>query len=172
MLETISGALLILLLRMTDVSIGTFRTIMVVQAKKYLAGFLGFLEVLIWIFAMRFIFQNLDNVYNLIGYALGFGIGNILGITLEEKLALGYVQVNILSINLAEKIADELRKAKFGVTMLPVEGGSGKMSLIVILIRRRDLKKAKNLIESIDSKCFMTVQHSRPYRGFIHGARK
>ena len=157
---------------MVDVSLGTFRTIMVVQAKKYLAGVLGFIEVLIWIFAMRFIFQNLDNTYNLIGYALGFALGNVIGIALEEKLALGYVQVNILSLYYAEKIADELRKARFGVTMLPVEGGSGGMSLIVILIRRRDLKSAKKIIEGLDPKCFITVQHSRPYRGFIHGSRK
>jgi uncharacterized protein YebE (UPF0316 family) len=172
MLDYILGALLIMGLRMMDVSLGTFRTIMVVQAKKYLAAGIGFFEVLIWIFAMRYIFQHLDNTYNMIGYALGFAIGNIIGISLEEKVALGYVQVNIISLHFAEKIADELRKANFGVTILPAEGGSGGMSLIVILIRRRDLPKAKKIIEEIDKKCFITVQHSRPYRGFIHASRK
>jgi len=171
-MEQILGALLIMGLRMIDVSLGTFRTIMVVQAKKYLAASIGFLEVLIWIFAMRYIFQNMDNTYNLIGYALGFGLGNIVGITLEEKIALGYVQVNIISLYFADKIADELRKAEFAVTILPAEGGSGGMSLLVIIIRRRDLKDAKKIIETIDNECFITVQHSRPYRGFIHGARK
>ncbi len=121
---------------------------------------------------MRYIFQNLDNTYNLIGYALGFALGNIVGITLEEKIALGYVQLNIISLYYAEKIADELRKAKFGVTILPAEGGSGGMSLLIALIKRRDLKSAKKIIDSIDEKCFLTIQHSRPYRGFIHGSRK
>jgi uncharacterized protein YebE (UPF0316 family) len=171
-MENILGAILIMGLRMIDVSLGTFRTIMVVQAKKYLAASIGFFEVLIWIFAMRYIFQNLDNTYNLIGYALGFSLGNILGIALEEKIALGYVQVNIISLYYAEKIADELRRAKFGVTILPAEGGSGGMSLLVIIIRRRDLKSAKKIIDAIDKKSFLTIQHSRPYRGFIHGARK
>ena len=171
-MENIVGALLIMGLRMVDVSLGTFRTIMVVQAKKYLAGSIGFVEVLIWIFAMRYIFQNLDNTYNLIGYALGFSIGNILGIFLEEKVAMGYVQVNIISLRFADKMANELRKANFGVTILPAEGGTGGMSLIVILIRRRDLPSAKQIIDSIDKKSFLTIQHSRPYRGFIHGTRK
>jgi uncharacterized membrane-anchored protein YitT (DUF2179 family) len=72
----------------------------------------------------------------------------------------------------AEKIAEALRKAKFGVTILPAEGGSGGMSLLVIIIRRRDLKNAKKIIDEIDKKSFVTVQHSRPYRGFIHGSRK
>jgi uncharacterized protein YebE (UPF0316 family) len=171
-MENILGAMIIMGLRMIDVSLGTFRTIMVVQAKKYLAGAIGFVEVLIWIFAMRYIFQNLDNTYNLIGYALGFSIGNILGIYLEEKVAMGYVQVNIISLRFADKMANELRKANFGVTILPAEGGTGGMSLIVILIRRRDLPSAKQIIDSIDKKSFLTIQHSRPYRGFIHGTRK
>ena len=171
-MEQIFGALLIMVLRMFDVSLGTFRTILVVQAKKYFAAGVGFLEVLIWIFAMRYVFNNIDNTFNLFGYALGFSLGNIIGITLEEKVALGYVQVNIISMHFAEQIANELRKAKFGVTILPSEGGSGGMSLIVILIRRRDLPKAKKIIDAIDHKSFMTVQHSRPYRGFIHGSRK
>lgn len=171
-MENILGALLIMFLRMADVSFGTFRVIMVVQAKKYLAASIGFFEVLIWIFAMRYIFQNLDNTYNLIGYALGFSLGNILGIALEEKIAIGYVQVNIISLHYAEKIANALRKAKFGVTILPAEGGTGGMSLLVILIRRRDMPSAKRIIDSIDEKSFITIQHSRPYRGFIHGARK
>jgi uncharacterized protein YebE (UPF0316 family) len=170
--EQILGALLILVLRLFDVSLGTFRTILVVQGKKYLAASIGFFEVLIWIFAMRYIFQNLDNTYNLIGYALGFALGNIAGITLEEKIALGYVQVNIISMYYAEQIADALRKAKFGVTILPAEGGSGGMSLLILLIRRRDLKSAKKIIDEIDKKSFITIQHSRPYRGYIHGSRK
>ena len=172
MIENILGALLILGLRMIDVSLGTFRTIVVVQGKKYLSAFIGFFEVLIWIFAMRYIFQNLDNSYNLIGYALGFSLGNVIGISLEEKIALGYVQVNIISRHFAEAIADQLRKSNFGVTILPAEGGSGGMSVLVLIIRRKDLKNAKKLIDTIDKKCFITVQHSRPYRGFIHGARK
>lgn len=172
MFEAVSGALLIMFLRMLDVSLGTFRTILVVQAKKFYAGGVGFVEVLIWIFAMRYVFNHLDNTYNLIGYALGFGIGNIIGITLEEKVALGYVQVNIISRNLAYEIASALREAKFGVTLLPAEGNSGVVSLLVVILKRRNLKKAKNIIEEIDPNSFITVQHSRPYRGYIHSGRK
>jgi uncharacterized protein YebE (UPF0316 family) len=73
MFDTIAGAVLIMLMRVGDVSIGTIRTILIVQGKKYLAGIAGFFEVLIWVFAIRFIFQHLDNHANLFGYALGFG---------------------------------------------------------------------------------------------------
>ncbi|OGU36899.1 MAG: hypothetical protein A2068_00990 [Ignavibacteria bacterium GWB2_35_6b] len=172
MFEVILGAILIMVLRIADVTLGTFRTIMVVQAKKYHSAVIGFFEVLIWIFAMRYIMQHMDQTINLFGYALGFGLGNLLGISLEQKIGIGYVQVNVISNFYTDKIADKLRESKFGVTILPAEGGSGGVSLLIIIIRRKDLQGVINLIEQIDKDSFITVQHSRPYRGFIHGARK
>lgn len=172
MFETLLGAVLIMILRIADVTLGTFRTIMVVQAKKYHSAVIGFFEVLIWIFAMRYIMQNMDQTINLFGYAAGFGLGNLLGIALEQKVAIGYVQVNVISKYFTDKIANRLRESKFAVTILPAEGGSGGLALLVLIIRRKDLKGVIKLIESIDTDCFITVQHSRPYRGFIHGVRK
>ncbi len=172
MLEAIFGALLIMLMRICDVSIGTMRTILVVQGRKYLAGLAGTIEVLIWVFAIRYIFQNLDQVLNLFGYAIGFGLGNILGITLEQKIGLGFAQLNIISRVASEKIAEILRKEKYGVTQLPATGVSGDVSLLVVIVQRKNQKKVISLIESIDPKAFITVQHSLPYRGFIHGVRK
>jgi uncharacterized protein YebE (UPF0316 family) len=171
-MEAILGALLILCMRVCDVTIGTIRTILVVQGKKYLAGAAGFIEVLIWVFAIRFIMQHLDNILNLFGYAVGFGLGNVLGITLEQKIGLGFVQLNIISRHFTDQIATTLRKLKHGVTILPGEGGSGGVSIVVIITARKHQRKVIHLIESIDKTAFITVNHSLPYRGFIHGSRK
>lgn len=172
MLESIAGGLLIMFMRICDVSIGTIRTILVVQGKKYLAGIAGSIEVLIWILAIRFIFQNLDQIPNILGYSLGFGLGNILGITIEQKIGFGYVQINIISRNHSKEIAEILRKNKHGVTALPAEGSSGELSILVVIAPRKYQKETIRLIESVDNRAFITVQHSLPYRGFIHGSRK
>lgn len=172
MFETALGALIIMLMRIVDVSIGTIRTILVVQGRKYLAGLAGFVEVLIWVIAIRFVFQHLDQVWNLIGYAAGFSLGNILGITIEQKIGLGYVQLNVISKHLTDQIADSLRKLKYGLTILPGEGGSGGVAIIVLIVSRKFQKKVVAIIESIDKSAFITIQHSLPYRGFIHGSRK
>jgi len=172
MLDAIFGALLIMGMRIMDVTIGTIRTILVVQGKKYLAGLAGFFEVLIWVFAIRFIMQNLDVILNLFGYATGFAIGNILGITIEQKIGLGFVQLNIISRYYTDSIADKLRKSKYGVTILPGEGGSGGVAIMVVIIPRKFQRKIIYLIEGIDKEAFITVQHSLPYRGFMHGSRK
>ena len=159
-------------MRIGDVTIGTFRTILVVQGKKYYAGIAGFFEVLIWVFAIRYIFQHLDHLLNLFGYATGFALGNILGITLEQKVGIGYVMINIISRYYTDKIADSLRHSKYGVTILPGEGGTGGVSIIVLVAPRKFQRKIIKLIESIDNQAFINIQSSIPYRGFRHGARK
>ncbi len=172
MIEGILGALAIMLMRMADVTIGTFRTILIVQARKYYAALAGFFEVLIWINVMRYVVDNMDSNINLVMYALGFSLGNLLGITLEGKIGLGYIQLNVISNTSAKQIAIRLRESKYGVTVLKGEGGNGSVNVLVLIIKRRDQKNVIRLIESVDPDCFITVQHSRPYRGFIHGSRK
>jgi len=166
------SALIIMILRVCDVTFGTFRTILVVHTKKYQAGLVGFIEVLIWIFAMRYIFQHLDNTLNLIGYATGFGLGNILGVTLEQKIGLGFIQVSIISRHYTDLIVDTLRKSRYGTTILPGEGGAGGVSIIFTIIRRRDLKKLRKIVGGIDSNVFINVQPASPFKGYIHEARK
>lgn len=172
MLESVLGGILIMFMRILDVSIGTVRTIMVVQGRKYLAGFFGSIEVLIWILAIRFIFQNLDQIPNIIGYSLGFGLGNILGITIEQKIGLGYIQLNIISKYHFREIAKFLREQKFGVTEIKGEGSLGEVIILVVIIPRKIQSKIIKAIETLDKQSFITVQHSLPYRGFIHGSRK
>ncbi|MCX6150028.1 MAG: DUF5698 domain-containing protein [Ignavibacteriales bacterium] len=172
MIESLVSALLIMMMRVCDVTIGTVRTILVIQGRKYYAGIAGFFEVLIWIFAMRFIVQHLDNIVNLFGYATGFGLGNIIGITIEQRIGMGFLQLNVISRHFTDKIADALRSAHIGVTILPGEGGAGGVSILVVVIKRKLQRKVMKIVESIDPHAFISVQPSVPYRGYINGARK
>lgn len=170
-IEIIVGAILIMFMRIADVTLGTFRTILVVQGRKYHAAMTGFFEVLIWIFAMRYIVQHMDHTINLLGYAVGFALGNVMGITLEQRVALGYTQINIVSLHHTDDIANKLRSSKFGVTILPAEGGSGGVSILIVIAKRKFQKQIMKIVESVDKRAFITVQQSMPYRGFVHGSR-
>jgi uncharacterized protein YebE (UPF0316 family) len=172
MWEILGGATFIACMRICDVTLDTIRVIIVVQGKKYLAGFIGFFEILIWVFAIRYVFQHLDVIPNLFGYAIGFGIGNILGITIEQKIGLGFVQLNIISMHFTDIIADYLRKAHYALTILPGEGGTGGVSVIVLIIERKEQKRLIKLIKSIDAHAFITVQSSIPHRELRYMAKK
>lgn len=79
--------LLIFFSRITDVTIGTIRIVMVAKGQKKIAPILGFFEVLIWLIAISQIIQHLDNWICYFGYGAGFATGNYIGMIIEEKLS-------------------------------------------------------------------------------------
>ncbi|MCB0748006.1 MAG: DUF2179 domain-containing protein [Ignavibacteriae bacterium] len=172
MLEMIFSAGLIALLRICDVSLGTIRTIFVVQSKKYHAALAGFFEVLIWIYAMSYIVDRMDNTLNLLGYATGFSLGTILGVTIEQKLGLGHLQVNLISREKSLNIAEALRASNHGVTLLPGSGANGEVSILFTIINKKNLNKIKNLVHKIDPEVFINIQPASPTRGYMHAGRK
>jgi hypothetical protein len=88
---------LIFLARITDVSVGTVRLILVARGFKYLAPIAGFFEVLIWILVIGQIMQNLTNPVCYIAYAGGFATGNFVGLWIAEKLSLGMVLIRVIT---------------------------------------------------------------------------
>jgi uncharacterized protein YebE (UPF0316 family) len=166
------GAAFIFSLRICDVSLGTLRTMFTVQGKKYLSAGIGFVEVSIWVIAIRQVFSQLDNPWNIFGYSLGFAAGTFLGILIEQKLALGYTQVIVISRHHPDAIADALRLHKFGVTLIPGEGGSGGMALITSVIRRNRMREFHDIVDEIDHQAFISMQSANLSRGFVPKARK
>lgn len=151
-------AVAIFFARITDVSIGTMRTILVVRSRRFLAAFCGFFEVLIWLIAATQVFANLDTWYLAVAYAGGFAAGNILGIWFESLLAIGSELVRAVSENLGVNLADELRKRGYSVTELPGEGDDGKPVEVLLIVEKR--KKVPDLlaeIAAIDPTAFWTT---------------
>ncbi len=60
--------------------------------------------------------DNLDQIQNVIAYALGYGLGVIVGMKIEEKLALGYIMVNVITKELDLDLPKQLREKGYGVT--------------------------------------------------------
>jgi uncharacterized protein YebE (UPF0316 family) len=172
MIDVLLYALMIMGLRITDVSLGTIRMIITVQGRKYIAGAIGFVEVTIWVVAITSVMSHLDNWVNIIAYSGGFALGTIIGITIEQKIGTGHVWLNVFSLNYADDIANVLRENKFGVTILPGEGASGGVAIILALIPRKRQKEVLKLIEHIDPKAFVTYQPSIPHRGGYLQMRK
>ena len=127
-------AIFIMVCRIVDVSLGTLRTLSVVKGNKYMASLYGFIEVTVWVIAIRHVMLNLDSVWNIAGYSTGFAVGTILGVTIESKFGKGFIQIYVVSMHHAEKIANKLRRSKVGVTLLPGEGTRGGVAIIVIII--------------------------------------
>ncbi len=150
--------LLIFLARICDVSIGTMRIIFVSKGKKYIAPFLDFFEVLIWITAISKIMQNLDNYINYVAYAAGFATGNYVGMIIEEKLAMGIQMIRVFIYQRGPELIKILNGNGFGATSVEAHGARENVQLIYTIVQRNDLVKVLDIINSFNPKAFYTIE--------------
>src|SRR5215831_16910508 len=101
---------LIVLARITDVTLDTIRTVAIVQGRRAFAAVLGFFEAVVYICAVAKVLLNMDHPVYALAYGLGFASGTYLGITIEQRLAFGHQVVSIVTAKGAE-LAKVLRAA-------------------------------------------------------------
>ncbi len=150
--------LLIFVARVCDVSIGTIRLILLYRGRRILAPILGFIEVLIWLLAMRQIMSNLTNPFVYIGFAGGFAMGNYVGIILEEKLAVGLEVIRIISKSDAFELINSLTAEGYGTTSIDGQGSTGKVHIIFSIVPRRHHKKVIRIIKKFNPRAFYTIE--------------
>ena len=162
--EALGEAGLIFLLRVADMSLDTLRVLVVMRGRKSIAWVLGFFQALIFVLAISSVLANLDNPLNIVGYAAGFATGNVVGMWIEEKLAIGHIHLNVVSPALGTAIAEQLRSEGFAVTEIPARGKDGMVTLLDISVLRKNVDRVHNIVHRIDPTAFITAEDVRPVR--------
>ncbi len=151
-------ALLIFVAEMCVVTLATLRIIFISRGYKVLAPLLGFGEITIWLFAVGKTMQNLDDPACFLAFALGFTLGNLLGIVIEHKLAMGMVNVRVITHRAAHDLIEALRAASFGVTCVSGQGATGPVQIVLTVVKRRQLPEVVALIELYHPHAFYAVE--------------
>ncbi len=155
-------ALLIFLFRIVDVSLGTFRTIAVVQGRMVTSVLVGFIEVLVWVTTVTHVVQQAaGNSWLLLAYATGFAAGNAAGIALEQRLALGTVILRIVSSTHGHEIAERIRRHGPRVILFEGEDAEHATTLLYVAVRRRDAAKLVKAARGIDPQLFYAIDTLR-----------
>lgn len=150
--------LLIFCARIMDQSIGTMRLIFLSKGMKFLAPFLGFFEVIIWLLAVSQIMQHLDNWLCYIAYGAGFAMGNFIGMKLEERISLGTVIIRVFLTQDSHELVSSLKQQDFGLTTVDAEGSKGKVKLLFSVIRRKEIKGFIETIQQFNPGAFYTIE--------------
>lgn len=153
--------LTIFMARIVDVSLGTLRIIFLTRGLKYMAAVLGFAESLIWIIAISQIMNNVNNIFAYLAFAAGFASGNVVGVWLEEKIALGCLVVRIITARESGALLEGLRSSGFAVTNIDAEGEHGQVDLLFTIVRRKELPKVTALIRQYNPSATYTVEDVR-----------
>ena len=160
-------ALIIFILRLIDMALSTLRFLVSMRGKKLSAWLLGFFQSVIFVLAITSVLSSLDNILNIISYAAGFATGGVLGVWIEEKMAIGYVRVEVISSLRGAELADRLRDEGFAVTEVSARGKDGMVSMLNIAVLRKRVNLAAKIIREVDEDAFVTTeQMSAVRRGF------
>lgn len=163
--------LLICIARIIDVTLGTMRVIMVTKGSKILAPILGFFEILIWLLAIGQVMQNLTNIMNYFAYALGFALGNYVGIRIEHKLALGVMAIRIITRKDASDLIQFLKNSNLGVTVVNAEGATGPVHVIYTIVKRSNLPNIIVNIKKFNPNAFYSLEDIRFASGGVFPAK-
>jgi uncharacterized protein YebE (UPF0316 family) len=158
------GALSIFAMRVSDMSLDTLRMLFVMRGRKGTAWVLGFFQSMIYVLAISSVLSQLKNPLNLLGYAAGFATGNVIGMLIEERLAIGHMHLWIISPRLGVAMAEFLREAGFGVTEISARGKDGMVSVLSVSVLRKDVRHVETLVHEKDPEAFMTSEDVRPVR--------
>ena len=133
---------------------------------------LGFFEVLIWIIAISKIMQNLDNYINYIAYAAGFASGNLVGMIIEEKLAMGIQMIRIFTSEHGMELVKELSTKGYGATTIEAHGAKEKIHLVYSIVHRHELEQVLDVINNFNPKAFYTIEDVKAVNEGIFNPRK
>jgi uncharacterized protein YebE (UPF0316 family) len=168
LLTVLLSALFVFLLLVADRTLDTLRLLFMMRGRKLLSGLAGFFQAGIFITAITQVLKHEFNAFTIVGYAGGFATGVIVGMTIDERLAMGFGHMRIISQEKGQGIAQALRQAGHAATVLSGTGKDGVVSIVNCTVRRKDVKKVEELVQGVDPGSFMTVDEVRPLaRGYF-----
>lgn len=136
-----------------------------VKNLKVLTSIFGFLEAAIYIFGLAIVLSGDQSIIEMVVYALGFSLGLVAGIWVEQKLAIGYSSFEININHKNAEMVKELRDRGFGVTVYMGEGRNGERVRLDILTKR---KREAELIEKItayEPNAFIISYEPKMFKG-------
>lgn len=153
--------------RIIDMSISTFRTMIMVKGKKLISAILAFFEVLIWFYAARSALTSpIASIYVAISYSLGYATGSYIGMILSEKFIKGVIGVQIIMKNCPRELINEIKRNNFGLSEIKLYGNNKRM--LFIQTNSQNFEKLKAIIHKYDKNSFIIINDTKyVLNGFI-----
>ncbi|MGJ6937181.1 DUF2179 domain-containing protein [Listeria monocytogenes] len=147
------------------VTIYTVRLLLTMKGYRYLAALSSVFEMIIYVVALSLVLDNLNNIANVLAYAIGFGVGIIVGMKIEERIALGYITVNVITKEYNLDLPNQIRGLGYGVTSWLASGRDGERMMLEILTQRKNERKLYKHIIEIDNGAFIVSSEPKQIHG-------
>jgi len=154
--------------KILEVSISTLRIVLVSKGQKLIGSIIGSLEYLIWLMVTGLVLSGIqEDVFKMFCLAFAFGIGVYIGILIEGKLAIGISAMNVIipDEEQCEIVLSKLREEGYGVTVLDGHGIKAKRQLLYMVINRKALARAVEIVETNAPCAVMFVSDMNTRKG-------
>ncbi len=168
LIEWILFPLIIFASRATDVSLGTLRSVLANKGMKKMVPFIGFFEVLLWLFAISTVMKNLSNFMCYLGWAGGYATGIYIGLSIEERLAIGTQVIRVFTQEDITKLIETLVEKNYSYTILDGEGKKGAVKLIFIVVKRKNVKDVTEVIHRFSPNAFYSIEDIKRAKGLAN----
>jgi uncharacterized protein YebE (UPF0316 family) len=139
--------------------------ILTLKGQKYVAALISTMEITVYVFGLNLVLKYLNHFASIAVYAIGYGLGILVGSWIEEKLALGYITLKVISNEVDMNIATQLRQNGFGVTTWIGNGRDGDRLVMEILAKRKNQKDLYQTILELDPKAFVISLEPKQFHG-------
>lgn len=158
---------LIVVARITDMTLDTIRTAAIVQGRRVFAAMLGFVQALIYVSVIAKVLTSTDQPVYGLAYAVGFALGTFLGIVIEQRLAFGHQLASLITRKGAE-LAKGLAAAGYLVAGVHGEARDAPhgVTILYVHIPRKNAPRLIRDAGAIDESCFVVVNDVR-HAGFL-----
>lgn len=152
----------VFVVRIIDVSLGTFRTMQMVKGKAIFATLIGFFEILIWFLVVKeAINTDSNSIFIALSYAGGFATGTYLGMFIADKYIEELLSIQIITTDY-KNLSDALTKAGFGITEIEVlSKDKQKRHMIFLSINSYSYNKFNKILKEVSPKSFMVINESK-----------
>lgn len=171
-MELLFLCLKVFVARVTDVTLGTTRTILVVKGKKLYATMIAFIEVFIWFVVVKEALNTDSNsLWIAFSYAAGFASGTYLGMVISNAFIPGFVGVQVISNKVSDEMIKTIRDNGFAVSIInlhkTIENDSDK-KMLYIQINKNKQDNLVTLLKELDESAFIVVNDTKYLQnGFI-----
>lgn len=147
-----------------NVSLWTFRVALAAGGRRAAAACVAGIEALVFVLVFGSVVSALDDPFRVVAYAVGVGLGTLVGIVADERLAGGQSLVNVVIDGEATTIQGRLHERGWPFITTPGVGVRGEVTVLTVAVDDRVLPRLVRDLEVDAADGFVTIERLRQVR--------
>jgi uncharacterized protein YebE (UPF0316 family) len=163
-METLTASLGMAGLAIASVALWTMRVALTARGRKLAGSITAAVEALVFLLAFSRVLSDMTAIERIVGYAVGVGVGTLLGVYMDERLAAGQSEVRIVTQGRDTSLVSHLHTLGWPVTWNHAEGPLGEVTVAFVAVDDAKLRPLTMELERRRPDAFWTVESLRRAR--------